>query len=521
MKALLVYPRFPTTYWGFQYSLGLAGKKAALPPLGLITLAAQLPSSWDLRLRDLNIQPLRDADLEWADAILVGGMRVQMPSMHEVVARAKRMGRRTVVGGPAPSTAPEEFDNADVVFQGEAEGRIDALVSAIESEGQQRVLDSVDRPDTSLAPVPRYDLLELRHYASMSIQYSRGCPFHCEFCDVIELFGKVPRVKSPQQVIAELAALHDIGYRGTIFFVDDNFIGNRRRVKEFLPELTQWQRERGYPFELYTEASVNLASDEALVAAMVEAGFSSVFLGIESPSIDALREAGKKQNLKMDLREVVDRLTRVGLEVMGGFIVGFDSDTAEVFEAQRTFLSQIPIPLAMVGTLTALPGTQLSQRLEREGRLRTQSNGDQFGRPNFEPAMSERTLLNGYANLMRDLYTADGYYDRCEAYLDRAAAPLGRRRINVSDLLTVLRTSWKVGLIGSGRKRYWRLLVRAFRRTPRFVPWAVAKGIMGEHMIRYTLRDVLPRLERAIEDLSVHTPSPVALAIAPDPRTAH
>jgi radical SAM superfamily enzyme YgiQ (UPF0313 family) len=223
----------------------------------------------------------------------------------------------------------------------------------------------------------------------------------------------------------------------------------------------------------------------------------------------------------MDLGEVVDRLTRVGLEVMGGFIVGFDSDTDEVFEAQRTFLSQIPIPLAMVGMLTALPGTQLSRRLEREGRLRTQSTGDQFGRPNFEPSMNERTLLNGYANLMRDLYTADGYYDRCEAYLDRAAAPLGRRRINVSDLLTVLRTSWKVGLIGSGRKRYWRLLVRAFRRTPRFVPWAVAKGIMGEHMIRYTLRDVLPRLERAIEDLSVHTPSPVALAIAPDPRTAH
>ena len=235
MKALLVYPRFPTTYWGFQYSLPLAGKKASLPPLGLITLAAQLPSSWELRLRDLNIQSLRDADLEWADAVLVGGMRVQMPSMHEVIARAKKMGRRTVVGGPAPSTAPEEFDNADVVFQGEAEGRIDALVSAIESQGQRRVSESENRPDMSLAPVPRYDLLELRRYASMSIQYSRGCPFHCEFCDVIELFGQVPRVKSPQQIIAELAALHDIGYRGTIFFVDDNFIGNRRMVKEFLP----------------------------------------------------------------------------------------------------------------------------------------------------------------------------------------------------------------------------------------------------------------------------------------------
>jgi len=486
MKALLVYPRFPTTYWGFQYSLSLAGKKAALPPLGLITLAAQLPSSWELRLRDLNIQPLSNADLEWADAVLVGGMRVQMPSMHEVIARAKKMGRRTVVGGPAPSTAPEEFDNADVVFQGEAEGRIDALVSAIESQGQQRVSDSDNRPDVSLAPVPRYDLLELRHYASMSIQYSRGCPFHCEFCDVIELFGQVPRVKSSQQLMAELAALHDIGYRGTIFFVDDNFIGNRRMVKQFLPELTQWQRERGYPFELYTEA-----------------------------------EAGKKQNLKMDLGEVVDRLTRVGLEVMGGFIVGFDSDTAEVFEAQRTFLSRTPIPLAMVGMLTALPGTQLSRRLEREGRLRTQSTGDQFGRPNFEPSMNERTLLNGYANLMRDLYTADSYYDRCEAYLDRATAPLGRRRIEVRDLLTVLRTSLKVGLIGSGRKRYWRLLVRAFRRTPRFVPWAIVKGIMGEHMIQYTLRDVLPRLERAIEDLTDRTPSPANLAIAPDPLTAH
>ncbi|MBK8479607.1 MAG: B12-binding domain-containing radical SAM protein [Proteobacteria bacterium] len=505
MKILLVYSAFPVSYWGFQHSMPLIGRKASLAPLGLITLAALLPRSWQPRLIDLNVRPLDDQDLLWAEVVFVGGMRIQAPSMHEVVRRARAFGRRTVVGGPAPTTTPEEFADADVVFCGEAEGRIDELVAALTlPRGERRVLVAEERPPLASSPIPRFELLDLEAYASISVQYSRGCPFQCEFCDIIEIFGRVPRVKAPAQVLAELDALYACGYRGSVFFVDDNFIGNKASVRALLAALEPWQRARDFPFELYTEASVNLAADSELVSALVRAGFTAVFLGIETPSATALAAAGKRQNLALDLHEAVERLTAAGLEVMGGFIVGFDSDGVEAFAAQRAFLDGAPLPLAMIGLLIALPGTALWRRLAREGRLRSSTSGDHFARPNFEPAMDEALLLSGYAALLAALYSPAAYYARCAAFVGAAPRlPGGGKRLRAWHLMTMARCVWQVGIRAPYRLEFWRLLARALRQAPHQLTWVVGHVVMGEHMIRYTREQVLPRLAQARAELAL------------------
>lgn len=507
-KVLLVQPLAPKTYWGFQYSVHLIGKGAPLPPLGLATLAALLPADWPVRLVDLNVEPLREEDLRWADALLLTGMLVHAASMQEVLARAKARGLRTVVGGPAASARPELFPLADHLFCGEAEERLGPLVEALEQGGGARVLSTGDgpRPALGAAGPPRYDLLDLRRYTSMSLQYSRGCPFSCEFCDIVELFGRVPRVKPAATVLGELEALHRAGWRGTVFFVDDNFIGNRRAVAALLPELTRWQEAHGWPFELYTEASVDLASEPALVAAMVGAGFTTVFLGLESPSPEALRESHKLQNLKLGPEEAVARLTRAGLEVFSGFIVGFDADRADIFEAQRALIAALPVPTAMVGLLMALPGTALWRRLEAEGRLRRGCGGDQFERPNFEPALDERLLLEGYRGLLAALYAPAAYYARCE----RLVAEIGpgrTRPLTPGSLLLALRILLAVGVASPRRGRFWRLLART-RGRPHAFARALAMALQGEHLIRYTAEDVLPRIDAALAALAAERAAP-------------
>ena len=501
MNVLLVYAEFPITYWGFQYATEMVGQKATLPPLGMLTLAAMLPSSWSLRLIDRNAYALTDADLRWADVVMVGGMLIQTDSMLDTLRRANALGRRTVVGGPAPTTAPERFTEADVIFQGEAEGRIDSLVAAIDAQEQVILAAPEDRPDITTSPIPRYDLVTLSDYSSVSLQYSRGCPYLCEFCDIIEIFGRRPRVKSAPQVLAELSSLYDAGYRGRIFFVDDNFIGNRRAVRKLLPEIAAFQKVRDYPFSFYTEATVDLASDTKLTAEMVAANFNSVFLGIETPSADSLKESGKTQNLRLDLQEAIETLTRAGMEIMGGFIVGFDNDDQEIFRIQREFISQAPIPLAMVGLLSALPGTALWRRLEREGRLRDTATGDQFGRPNFEPAMDERQLLAGYAALMAEVYSAKSYYDRCRAHIDSAGpTPSPQALPSRARLKDFGRSLVKIGVFSPQRRHFWSLLAHTARHAPRKVEWMIIHAFQGEHLIRYTDEHVLPRLQQAIEE---------------------
>ena len=498
MKVLLVSPEFPLTYWGMQHAIAILGKRATLPPLGLITVAALLPSDWELSVVDLNIEPLEDEAIAWADVVLVSGMHIQEPSAHIILARAAALGRPTVVGGPGPTTAPESYPDATVVFCGEAERQVERLVAAIREPVAGTVVEAGERPELTEVPVPRYDLLDRDAYTTMSVQYSRGCPYLCEFCDIIEIFGRRPRVKSNDQILAELDCLFGLGFRGTLFFVDDNFIGNKPAVKRLLPELAAWQSERGFPFDLYTEASLNLADDDRLLKGMIAAGFTSVFLGIESPSAEALEGAGKLQNLRRAMSESVDIITAHGLEVMGGFIIGFDQDDHSVFEAQRAFIQSSPIPMAMVGLLMALPGTALARRLEREGRLRNVAKGDQFERPNFRTAMDEAELLRGYAQLMAELYAADAYYERCQTFLDRASSHAPKSGISLEGVGALLRSVVEVGLRSPRRRHYWRLLARALRHRRGQFAQSVAHAVQGEHLIRYTAEVLVPRIEAAL-----------------------
>jgi radical SAM superfamily enzyme YgiQ (UPF0313 family) len=449
------------------------------------------------------VRPLADDELRWADAVMVSGMIVQAPSAREVLSRATALGKRTVMGGPAASTAPELFPEADHVFRGEAEGRLELLVRVLEgrlSPAPRLLSPGGDaRPDVALSPVPRFDLVDLTRYATMALQVSRGCPFNCEFCDIIEMFGRVPRVKSAEQVLAELEALHAAGARGPLFLVDDNFIGNRRAVAKLLPRVAEWQRKHGFPFDLYTEASLDLAGETELVRLMVEAGFSAVFLGIETPSAEALRETHKNQNLRMPPARAVAVLTAAGLECFAGFILGFDADGPDIFDRQIEFISSLPIPRAMIGLLTALPGTQLWRRLEREGRLRETSAGEQFGRTNFTPVLDEERLVAGYRRVLATLYDPAAYYARCAKVLDQA--PVHPGALRDGSIAALVRAVWGIGLVGPRRAHFWRLVRRGLRSGIPGLARAVTLAVLGEHLVRYTAEVVLPRLDGALADI--------------------
>ena len=506
MRALLVQGISPPAYWGYGHSLPFIGKDATHPPLGLATLAAHLPREWEIRIKDLHLGPVSDEEIRAADAVLVSGMLVQSASMHETLTRAARLGRVTAVGGPAPTTSPEAFPEARYVFQGEAEGRLDRLLEALEHPERraERLLSPPGdaRPGMALARVPRFDLLELKRYASMSVQVSRGCPFNCEFCDIIEMFGRVPRVKTPAQVLAELDALHALGARGGLFVVDDNFIGNRKAAGRLLPEIARWQGEHGHPFDLYTEASLDLAGDAGLVQGLVDAGFTSVFVGLETPDPDTLARTQKKQNLRMDPALAIQTLTRAGLEVFAGFIVGFDGDDQGSLERQRAFISSLPIPRAMVGILTALPRTQLWHRLEREGRLRADASGDQFDRTNFRTTMPEETLVAGYRDLLASLFSTDAFFRRCELSLRMTPARNGSG-LRAESVAALGRAAWRIGIRGDPERRrwFWRLLRIGMEKGVDAIARAVEFSIVGEHFIRYTAEEVLPRLQQRLAEI--------------------
>jgi hypothetical protein len=345
VNVLLVSPEFPKTYWGAEYTTGFTGKRSAFPPLGLLTVASLLPSDCDARLADLNVGPLGDEALRWADLVLVGAQIVQSKSFHAVIARAKALGKRVIAGGPYPTTSPARCSDADHLLLGEAEEVFSTFFEQVRAGDAPKVVQGT-RPDLSKSPVPRYDLLIPGAYNSLSVQFSRGCPFHCEFCDIIEIYGRVSRSKPPEQLLAELDAIRGTGHSGSLFMVDDNFIGNKGKALALVNAIERWQRAHRYPFDLFTEASINLAKEPVLLAAMVRAGFSGVFVGIETPARRGLEEAGKSQNIHVDLDAAVDILTRAGLEVMSGFIVGFDSDDEVAFERQRAFIQANPIPVA-------------------------------------------------------------------------------------------------------------------------------------------------------------------------------
>jgi radical SAM superfamily enzyme YgiQ (UPF0313 family) len=492
MKTLLVYPEFPDTYWSFRRALRFEGKRSAFPPLGLLTVSALLPDTWERRLVDLNVQPLRPADIEWADLVFVSAMLAQKASLHRVIELCKARGRRVVIGGPYVTTSAGHVPQADHLFLGEAETTLPEFARDLERGAARRIYQAEQRPALTATPIPHFQLADLRQYSAMSVQFSRGCPFQCEFCDIIEIYGRVPRTKSNEQMLAELDQLLRIGWRGLVFIVDDNFIGNKRNVKRLLPELAAWSERHRYPFSFVTEASVNLAEDEELLDGMRHAGFRRVFLGIETPVEASLREAQKGQNTRRDLLESVSRIQQRGMEVMAGFIVGFDNDPEDIFERQIRFIRESAIPLAMVGLLTALPDTQLWRRLEREGRLLAESTGNNTdGSLNFIPRMDAARLIAGYQSILRTIYSSGEYYQRALNCLERVIAetPEPRRRHLLSDLLTLARLIVSLGVLDPERSEFWRYLRRVLIRHQDKFAEAMRLAAMGYHFRKLTGAD--------------------------------
>ncbi len=440
MKVLLVYPEFPETFWSFKHALRFLGKRSVFPPLGLISVSPLLPTHWERRLVDINVQHLTDADILWADVVFLSAMIVQGPSLKDQIARCKALGVRTVVGGPITSSKDHSIAEADHIVEGEGEDIIAQLCADLETRSAKPYYSSPERPDVTKAPVPHFNLVNFSRYSSMVLQYSRGCPFTCEFCDIIEIYGRRPRTKTPPQVLAELDEIYGLGFRGRVFFVDDNFIGNKKNVKALLPRLVEWMKNHKYPLRSITEASLNLAEDEELLAMMRDAHFISVFLGIETPVAESLKETTKHQNLRGDLLSGVKLIQSYGMEVMAGFIVGFDSDPLDVFERQIQFIRDAAIPLSMVGLLNALPNTQLWRRLQAEGRLLKESLGDNtLADLNFVPRMDSKVLLAGYHRILQTIYNPHEYFQRASAFLSQLGTGRGHLMV-FSDVLALGRS---------------------------------------------------------------------------------
>ncbi len=490
MKVLLVYPEFPDTYWSFRHALSFEGKRSAFPPLGLLTVSAMLPKSWERRLVDMNVRALKATDIKWADVVFASAMLVQKDSLKRVVAMCNAAGTRVVVGGPYVTTTLEELKGADHVVLGEAEETLPQLVSDLERGEAKPVYNAPERPQLALTPIPDFGLADMRRYSAMSVQYSRGCPFNCEFCDIIEIYGRVPRTKSNEQMLAELDVLKESGWRGTVFIVDDNFIGNKKNVKLMLPHLAEWQERNGRPFTFITEASVNLAEDDKLLDLMRQSGFNRAFLGIETPVEASLKEAQKGQNTRRDLLESVKKIQSYGIEVMAGFIVGFDNDPEDIFERMTHFIRESAIPLAMVGLLTALPNTQLWRRLSGEGRLLGESGGNNTHSDlNFIPRMDSTRLVEGYKSILRSIYDTREYYDRALECLKRVSQPgpkSQRRNSLIRDASALARITLRLGVRDRDRLEFWRFMTQTLAHHRGAFADSMRLAAMGYHFRKLT-----------------------------------
>jgi radical SAM superfamily enzyme YgiQ (UPF0313 family) len=482
VKILLVYPEFPDTFWSFKHALKFIRKKAGAPPLGLLTVAAMLPPEWEKRLVDLNVKDLNKADLTWADYVFISAMIVQRESVQSILIQCKTAGVKVVAGGPLFTMEHEQFPDVDHFVLNEAEETLAPFLRDLAEGHAQRVYSSSEFPDIHQTPVPLWELANLKQYDTIPIQFSRGCPFNCDFCNVTALLGHRPRTKTAAQIIAELDSLYALGWRKSIFFVDDNFIGNKKQIKsEVLPALIEWRKGKaGMPFS--TEASINLADDPQLMHIMVQAGFDTVFVGIETPNEDSLTECSKTQNKGRDLVESVRQLQRAGLQVQGGFIVGFDNDSPSIFQQQIDFIQKSGIVTAMVGLLQAPLGTRLHDRMRKEGRLVNEFSGDNVdGSTNIIPAMGLESLQEGYHKILNQIYEPKFYYERVLTFLREYQPPKIKVRFEAQYILALGRSIYQLGIRGIERVHYWRLFFWTLFRRPRLFPLAITFAIYGFH----------------------------------------
>ena len=488
MRVLLIYPLFPKSFWSFEKTLALVGRKALLPPLGLITVAAILPQKWEYKLVDRNVREITEAEWDWAELMIISGMIVQKKDLLAQIRIAQQRGKLVAVGGPYATTSPQEVKEADYLVLDEGEITIPMLVEAIENGEKSGTFRATEKPAVTDTPIPRYDLLELSAYDNMSIQFSRGCPFQCEFCDIIVLYGRKPRTKTPAQLIGELEYIYDLGWRGGVFMVDDNFIGNKRNVKLLLKELKVWMKEKDYPFSFDTEASVDLAKDEELMELMVDCSFKKVFLGIETPDEDSLALTQKFQNTRDPLSESVDKITKAGLQVMAGFIIGFDGEKPGAGDRIVSFIEQTAIPLAMFSMLQALPNTALWHRLEKEGRLLARgANINQTTLMNFVPTRPIEDIAQEYIDSFWQLYEPERYLDRALRYFMKLGTPKhsGKRKITPQVISALLTIFWRQGVIGSTRWIFWRNFITLLLHNYRVVPFYLIVCAYLEHFSEY------------------------------------
>ena len=502
IKVLMVWPSFPDSFWSLGEVMQIVPERSLVPPLGLITVAALCPAHWNIRLVDLAFQVLRDEDILWADLVMVSAMAVQRKGVRLTLERASKLNRRTMIGGPYASSDPDALlPLADHVVVGEPDEMFPQIALDLERGSARRLYSIVEKPDVSRTPVPRFDLLALEKYTFMSVQFSRGCPFTCEFCDIITIYGRRPRTKSPAQLTGELDALLQLGWRKDVFVVDDNFIGNHKAALELVHELELWQRRNRYPFGFFTEASIDLASRPALLDAMVKANFCRVFIGIESPSVESLKETKKFQNLRRDLLDSIRFIQQHGLWVMGGFIVGFDSDPLDIFDRQIEFVQRAAIPWAMTGILQAPPTTPLYERMKKEGRLlENKPEPSNFEPPNFRTVLPLPELLDGTKRMLLALYDPHRFYQRVFDSLERWQPQPEQRAPALSllySLSVLLKSVWRQGVLAGYRRAYWRHMRRLMLRWglhPQKRRLGFELALSGHHFIRYA-RHVAETLE--------------------------
>ena len=487
MKILLVYPECPDTFWSFKYALHFVSKKAAYPPLGLLTIAPLLPSHWEKKLIDLNIESLKTRDILWADYVFIGAMSVQIKSVMEIIEKCKSHNKKIVAGGPLFTEDFEKFPMVDHLVLNEGEITLPLFLSDLEAGTPQKIYHTAEFADITKSPVPDYSLIRSSKYSSLCIQYSRGCPFNCNFCDITALLGHKSRIKTTSQIIAELDNIYHSNWHGNIFFVDDNFIGNKPVLKnDLLPELIAWMQEHGNPYTFSTEASINLADDPELMKLMTRAGFAAVFIGIETPQETSLAECNKVQNKNRNLLDSVKRVQKSGMEVMGGFIVGFDSDLPTIFKQQIDFIQNSGIVSAMIGMLNAPTKSKLYQKLHSQGRISDKWTGDNTdSSTNIIPKMNIADLKSGYLKIIQGIYDGKPFYNRLRHFLNEFEPQVkNRTRLNFNKIMALVKSMFIIGIYDNSRIHYWRLFFWTIFKRPKLFPLAITYSIYGYHFKR-------------------------------------